>query len=61
MSSLAVIFGWDASMVYRPSLAVMLSLAPPATFMFCRKLVGAGAAASLLAVIISGLNGTLFF
>ncbi|MCL4532577.1 MAG: hypothetical protein M1582_05220, partial [Actinobacteria bacterium] len=61
MSSLAAILGWDAAIVYRPSLAFMLSLSLPAMFVFCRKLVGASIIASLLAVALAGLNGTLFF
>ena len=60
-AALGIVLNRDNFLVYRPTLAFMLSLSLPAVFLFCRRLVGASLRASLLAALFLGLNGTVFF
>lgn len=60
-AALGIVLNRDNYLVYRPTLAFMLSLSLPAVFLFCRRLVAASVRASLLAALFAGLNGTVFF
>ncbi len=60
-AALGIVLDRDNYLVYRPTLAFMLSLSLPAVFLFCRQLVGGSVRTSLLAALFLGLNGTVFF
>gem|GEM_PF-5209359 len=60
-ASLGLLLGWDAALVFRPAQALMLAMAVPATFLFCRQWVRTSMAVSLLASLLVGLNSTLYF
>lgn len=60
-AALAAILGWDSYAIFRPTQALMLSLAGPASYLFMRHLLQTTPAESLLAAALVELNGTLFF
>lgn len=61
VSSLGLLLGWDASLVLRPVLALLLSFSLPATFLVSRCLLRTSTAVSLLAALLVGMNSTVFF
>ncbi len=59
-ASLAILLGWDASLVFRPTQAFVLALSAPATFAFCGITVRCGNRTAALAAAFVTLNGTVF-
>lgn len=60
-AGLGVLLGWDALQTLRPTQAIMLSMAIPATYLFCRYLANVSRPASLVGAAIVGLNGVQFY
>jgi len=60
-SSLGILLGWDCYRIFRPEVAFLLSLSLPVVFLFSRRLLLASKAASAIAALGTGLNGSIFF
>ncbi len=60
-ASLGLLLGWDSALVFRAAQALMLVMAVPATYLFCRETVRAGNGISFLAALFVGINSSLFF
>jgi hypothetical protein len=60
-AAIGIILGWDSALVFRAAQALMLSLAIPATYLFCRQTVRTDRATSLLAALLVGINSTTYF
>ncbi len=57
-SAIGILLRWDSALVFRSAQAFLLSLAGPATYLFCRGLLGASKRVALFAGVLVALNGT---